>query len=303
MNLAQLKAFEALARLGNFSRAAEALNVTQPAITTQLKTLQENYGVSLFRRQGYTITLSTLGHELLPRAKQAIHLITELDRLLASTDPHESGQLALGLCDPHSTLGYVSDFTRLYPNTKIFCTMANSSSLLQMLSECKIDIAFINAVTAPEEVFSLRCKSCSLSAIVTRDHKWAGRKAIDIREFHNEGVILRERESTSHKLFLDMAADKAVSPDIVLKFNSREGLKRAVLKGMGIGVVHEISFGGAENLVDVKIDGSQSFMSQYLICAPEFRHSPSVKAFFQVFQDAKTAENSGGQDAGEALEC
>ena len=70
MNLAQLKAFEALARLGNFSRAAEALNVTQPAITTQLKTLQESYGVSLFRRQGYTITLSTLGHELLPRAKQ-----------------------------------------------------------------------------------------------------------------------------------------------------------------------------------------------------------------------------------------
>ena len=87
MNLAQLKAFEALARFGNFSRAAEALNVTQPAITTQLKTLQESYGVSLFRRQGYTIKLSTLGHELLPRAKQAIHLITELDRLLAGTDP------------------------------------------------------------------------------------------------------------------------------------------------------------------------------------------------------------------------
>jgi LysR family transcriptional regulator, low CO2-responsive transcriptional regulator len=303
MNLAQLKAFEALARFGNFSQAAEALNVTQPAISNQLKTLQESYDVSLFRRQGYTITLSTLGLELLPRAKQAIHLITELDRLLASTDPQESGELALGLCDPHSTLRYVSDFACLYPNTKIFCTMANSASLLRMLSECQIDVAFINALTAPKGVFSLRCKACSLSAIVTRDHKWAGKKAIDIREFHNEGVILRERESTSHKLFLDMTADKAVSPDIVLEFNSREGLKRAVSKGLGIGVVHEVSFDRTENLVEVKINGSQSFMSQYLICAPEFRHSPSVQAFFQVFHDTRTAENLGGQDAEEALKC
>jgi len=279
MNIVQLKAFEALARTRNFSRAAQTLGVSQPAITSQIKSFQDDYGIALLRRRGHAMDLSPIGRELLPRVKHAVRLVNEIERLMSNPDDLDLGQLSIGLNGPLSAMEALSFFTRRYPKVRISAQMANSSKLLELLAECRIDVAILNALEPPPDLFSLRSKIQRLSVVVPSSHFWAGRDSVDITELDSQPIVLREHGSAARDHFDQMTASAGIAPHIVLELNSHEGMKQAVARGLGIAIVHEIQLGMNDKLVELPVTGSNIRAAQYIVCQPEFRQLRIVDAF------------------------
>lgn len=296
MNLTQLKVFEALAQYRSFSKAADALNLSQPSVTVQIKSLQDEYGIALFRRHGQSIQLSPYGLELLPKIKRLIRIFDDMEWSLKNPGQLNRRHLSVGLSGPHSAIKILSAFTRRNPHVRISARMANSRYLLEQLAECQIDIAIVNVVGPFLKFFSMLFKYQELSVLISADHPWAKRENIHISELDGQPVILREEGAASRDHFEKMASAAGIATRIALDFNSREGMKQAVAAGLGIGIGHEIQVDQQEWLVTLPIKGGDVRAAQYLVCLPAYKQSRLVQAFIEAAFSLKVDRKANNTD-------
>lgn len=282
MNLTQLKVFEALAQYLSFSKAAEKIGLSQSSVTVQLKSLQDEYGVALFRRHGQSMHLSSYGQELLPKIKRFIGTLKEMELLLKNSEQSDIGCLSVGLSVPHSAIEILSTFTRLNQHVRITAKVANSKGLLEQLSHCKIDIAIVNVVGSPPNSLSVFIKNQELIALIPADHRWGKRENIHISELDRQLVILREEGAASRKHFEKMVLAAGINPRIALVLNSGEGMKHAVTAQLGIGIAHEMQIDQQDWLVALPIIGGNVSAAQYLAFLPEYKNSRLVRSFIET---------------------
>jgi LysR family transcriptional regulator, low CO2-responsive transcriptional regulator len=282
MNLTQLRVFEALAEFRSFSKAAEALNLSQPSVTIQIKSLQDEYGVTLFRRHGQSIRLSLYGLRLLPKIKRLVGVLDDMEWSLKNPEQLNHGHLSVGFSGPHSGIKILSAFTRQNPHVRISANMTNSKNLLEQLAKCQIDIAIVNIVGSVPKYSSTFYQFQELKVLVFADHPWAKRDGIDIRELDGQSVILREKGAASREHFEKMVAATGIVPHITLDFNSHEGMKHAVAERLGVGVAHEMQIDQQGWLVTLPILGGDIRTAQYLVCLPEYKQSSLVQSFIEA---------------------
>ncbi len=155
MNHAQLRAFHAVALHGGFTRAAEALRLTQPTLSGQVKSLEEHYGVRLFERRGRSVELTDLGAALLDIARRIFGLEAEADQLLATARGLTSGQLRVGADAPYHVVPFLAGFSRRHPNIRLTMTFGNSEHVLQDLFDRRTDIAVLPDLDDDERLRAL----------------------------------------------------------------------------------------------------------------------------------------------------
>jgi DNA-binding transcriptional LysR family regulator len=126
MNIAQLRAFHAVAVAGGFTRAAARLGVTQPTLSAQVKALEESYGVELIERRGRQLALTEIGAGLLEITRRVFGLTEEAEQLLAAARGLERGHLRIGADAPYHILPAVAAFTKRYPKLRLSLTVGNS---------------------------------------------------------------------------------------------------------------------------------------------------------------------------------
>ena len=114
MNFTQLRAFHAVASAGGFTRGARRLGISQPAVTVQVRALEQRYGVALFRRLGQRIELTEFGRELWQRTRRAFAELDDLEELLASAGELRVGRLEIGADGPFSVMDLVASFIARY---------------------------------------------------------------------------------------------------------------------------------------------------------------------------------------------
>ncbi len=234
--LRQLKVFEATARHLSFSRAAEELHLTQPAVSTQIKLLQQHAGLRLFEQLGKKVYLTPAGTELLRYSRAIIELFRQADEAMASHQGVSGGTLQVAVISagdyffPH----LLAQFARAAPDVRFNLGVFNRQQLLQQLADNLTDLAIM--VRPPRELDTLNEPFAPhLYVIVARpDHPLARRRRLPLSALLNEPWLTRERGSDTWNSMEDAFGGQLARLNIAMEIRSTETIKQAVIAGLGL---------------------------------------------------------------------
>jgi aminoethylphosphonate catabolism LysR family transcriptional regulator len=285
MNFAQLRAFQAIATHRTFSEAAQALGVSQPAITQHVKSLEEAVGARLFVRTGAGIELTPDARDLLPRIRQVMLMLDDIGARMDEGRTLSAGYLALGLCAPYVAMPILERFTALYPGVRLDVRLENSSTLLAMVAQHRVDVA-VATLEAPDPDFACdRLLDQEVLVLVHDAHPWWGREKVDVRELVGQRFVQREAGSMTRHLFEAALARHGIeiAPHLVL--GSREAVKEAVAAKIGLGIVLNRELGFDPRLHAVAIADAPARADEYLVTRKENRQLGAVAAFAAVARE------------------
>lgn len=235
----RLKVFRCVAAHLNFSRAAEELFLTQPAVTQQIKTLEDELGVPLFDRSGGRITLSPAGQALLPYAEKLKALSDEAYAAVANVSGDGGGNLAIGASQ---TIGQyllpnlIAGFLREKPRIAITASSGNTDAVLDELAAHKIQLALIEGPALRKDIHVEPFMEDHMVLVVPASHEWADQE-LDIDELREAPLLMREFGSGSRRVVeqsLSRAGLKKKDLKTRMELDSTEGLLSAVEAGLGV---------------------------------------------------------------------
>ena len=284
----QLRAFHAVATEGSFTKAAQALNVTQPTLSGQVRALEERFGVRLFDRRKRRIEVTDIGRNLLDITFRMFSLELEAVQVLGAAHALKRGHLRIGADAPYHSVPFLTAFHRRYPDLRLSMTMGNTKSLLDDLLDQRCDVAIAANVETDTRIFATPFRQDHFIAFVDRAHPWARRRSVKLAELASQRLLLREPTSNTRQTF-DAAMIKAgVDVGEVLEIGSREAIKEAVAAGLGVGIIAESELGDDLRLKALSFEGKPITSTEYVACLQERKRSPLVKAFLDVVRE--TAE-------------
>jgi aminoethylphosphonate catabolism LysR family transcriptional regulator len=278
----QIRAFDAVAREGSFSRAAEVLHVTQPALTIQVKALEERYGIKLLHRQGRTVRLTKMGEKLFKMSRQFASLEEQIRETLSLSQELQQGDLRLAADGPHIAMGLFARFIARHPNVNLSVAMGNSRFVRQQLLERRTDIAIVPGIKGHPQIHAEPLWHHNAVLIVANDHPWANRRAIDIEDLDGQKMIEREEGSMTRRIVSEAMTKAGVAPKIVLELGSREALCEAVAAGIGLGVIWELEAFGHGRFRTIPFRDARIRSTDYIACLKSERVRQTIKAFFKV---------------------
>ena len=234
--LRQLKVFETAARHLSFSRAAEELHLTQPAVSAQIKLLQQHAGLALFEQLGKKVYLTPAGSELLRYSRAIIELFRQAGEAMATRQGVSSGTLNVAVISAGDYFfpQLLAEFARSAPGVKLNLGVFNREQLLQQLGDNLTDLAIM--VRPPRELDTVNeAFAPHPYVIVARpDHPLAHRKRLAVSALLQEPWLTRERGSDTWNSMEDGFGEQLAKLNVTMEIRSTETIKQAVIAGMGI---------------------------------------------------------------------
>lgn len=236
----RLKVFRAVAEHLNFHKAAEHLFLTQPAVTLQIKALENDLGMRLFDRSGGRISLTRQGSVLLGYANKVANLVSEAEQELGASESKVSGELPLGVS---STIAqYVlprllGAFLDEYPHVQFSLHSGNTSQIVELLVEGKVSLGLIEG---PSRERGVRVEPFMEDELVLITPRTVELEHVSRTQFVASRLLLREYGSGSRRVVetaLEKAGFKLKSFTRVMELDSTEAIKSAVEAGLGVGFV------------------------------------------------------------------
>ncbi|MEC5385143.1 LysR substrate-binding domain-containing protein [Uliginosibacterium sp. H3] len=292
MSSSKLRAFLAVAQHGSFSAAARALGVTQPTLTTQVQGLEQQYRVELFHRRGRRIELSAVGQRLLPVVRQMSSLETEAYNLLHDCGELNSGHLKLGAVGPFHVTEMVDAYRQRYPRVEVSIRMGNSVEVFEDLENYVIDVGVLARFHDAAGFCAIPYARHAVILFVHHQHPFAGRGAIPIELLQGQAMLQRERGSSTRRAIETALAAAGVKTQTAMEIGSREALREAVARGIGIGAVSEAEFIPDPRICALRIEGDPAVTETFLYCLAERRESLLLKSFFNVAAQIREAVRS-----------
>lgn len=239
MLLSQVEGFVETARLGNLSRAAEALHVTQPALTARLQGLEAEVGMPLFVRGRRGMQLTDAGRAFLPYAQRVVLAIDEGTSLLTELARGGTGELVLGAAPAVST--YVLPplllrFTERAPRVRLVVRTGHSEEILEMALRREIDLGLVRELHHPD-IESRPLYDDELVLVAHHSHPFAARAAIGVGEMAGVRLILFDRTSSYYDLTNAFFREAGVTPSGVMELDNIDAAKQMVGQGLGIALL------------------------------------------------------------------
>ncbi len=239
LTLRQLKVFEAVARLLSYSRAAHELHLSQPAVSMQVRSLEESIGLPLTEQMGKRIFLTEAGREVFHYSHNIAELLADMESVLTGLKSLEGGNLKIAVA---STANYyatqlLSRFRALHPSITINLDVTNRQSIIAQLGTNKIDLAIMGL---PPEGLDLQSESFMenpLVMIAPPSHRLAGKKAVALADLAVESFVVREEGSGTRGAMERFFGEHGLNPRLELVMTTNEAIKEAVQAGMGLAVV------------------------------------------------------------------
>jgi DNA-binding transcriptional LysR family regulator len=260
----RLVVFRAVAEQRSFRKAAEELYLTQPAVSLQIKALEEDLGVQLFDRTGPHITLTAAGTVLLEYALQSHALLAQSEHDIAALGGEHAGQLALGAST--TIAQYVlprllGEFRREHPRVLPTLVSGNTEQIVEAVENQKIELGFIEGPARSRDVKTAPFLADELVLIVSTAHEWAEFESISCSELAAAPLLMRERGSGTRRVLeiaLEKQGLKRSALRIVMELDSTEAIKSAVEAGLGVGFVSrwsiakDLRLGASFKIVEVE---------------------------------------------------
>lgn len=239
ITLKQLKIFETVAEQQSYTEAAKVLYLTQPAVSMQIKQLEEQTGLPLFDRSGKQITLTVAGEELRHHARLVHQQIRDAQQAMEEMRGLKRGRLHLTMA---STANYfaprlLATFCERYPDVQVSLKVANRDGLLQALEDNTTDLVIMGKPPAHMAVESEMFMDNPLVIIAPPSHVLTGQGRIPLSELAAHPFIVRERGSGTRASLERFLARHDIERPRGMEMNSSEAIKQAVEAGLGLGVV------------------------------------------------------------------
>lgn len=287
MTLIQLRAFVAVARYNGFTAAARALNMSQTTITSQIQALEEEHGVRLFERRGRRIELTEIGREFLDLARRMAGLEDDAAMMLKDSAQMRSGSLKIGAVSPFHVIEMIETFNASYPDVFLSMALGNSESVLRELANYGCDVGIMARDTDDDRYHVQHYASYPVIAFVRRDHRLAALRMIELTSLAEEKLLMRERGSTTRRALEEGFATIGAVPRVAMEIGSREAIREAAIRGLGIGTVSESEYIPDEQLHPLPITGSPVLTHIYVCCLRERRRSRIIASFFETLRATK----------------
>ncbi len=239
----RLAVFAAVARAQSFSRAAEAMHLSQPAVSQQVAAMETELGVRLFERSRRGVRLTTAGTALLAHAEALLREMTETRRAVAAAAAAIRGSLAVGASQ---TIGeYVlpavlARFGRLHPHVRLRCEVGNSAQVVRRLTDGDLDIGFVEGDLAVAGVALRPFRRDELVVVASAGHRWTELAEVPLDELLREPFIMRESGSGTRQVMERRLQHAGVDPGtlhVVLEQTGTEAIKATVESGLGVSVL------------------------------------------------------------------
>ncbi len=302
LELRQLQIIEAIARLGSVTRAADELGLTQPAVSMQLKQIEERIGLPLLRRRGRLYEATETGEEIVRAARQVAQTLSDLDDALQRLRGLERGQLRLGVVSTANYFlpDYLVAFRRRHPGLTVTLHVANRDQIVQALQDTLIEIAIIGRPPDSTELFATRLMDNPLVVIASPDHPLASEQAgtseaITLDCLARHPFVMREPGSGTRAAFERVLAASGVRVQQACVLASNEAVKQAVQAGLGLAVISaqtvemEVQLG---RLVTLNVQGFPILRQWFVVHRAHRQLSPSARAFRELLREFRAPTQS-----------
>jgi DNA-binding transcriptional LysR family regulator len=281
--LRQLDTFLEVVRTGSVSGAAEKLHVTQPAVSMQLRQLEDAFGVPLLEVVGRRVRLTEAGRDVEQCAADAVARLKELDDRLAGHRGLKTGKVDLAVV---STAKYFMPmllvrFRRMHPDIAISLQIHNRESMMKLLARNEVDLIIMGRVPEAMECSSTEFATNPMGVVCAPNHPLSRRRGADFSVLQGQDFVVREQGSGTRSTMEKLFAEHGVTPNIVMEMPSNETIKQAVMAGMGMSflslrtVRHELAAG---HLVLLDIAGLPIIRHWFVTHLSAKRLSPAAEA-------------------------
>ncbi|AUH65585.1 LysR substrate-binding domain-containing protein [Paracoccus zhejiangensis] len=283
MRYVQLRAFHYVATCGGFSRAAEELLLTQPAISDQVRKLEEEYDVLLFNRMRKQVTLTSAGESLLQITRRLFDCEQQALDLLSESRALQSGHLRVIADSAHHLLHILAQFRKRYPGVRISVHAGNTQTVVSSLYNYEADLGILGEMPTLKSFDCQLLSSSPIIGFVARGHPLAEVGQLRLDQLPGHPLVLRERGSKT-RTKLEVAAQACgVELQPTVEAEGREAVREIVASGVGIGFVSLAEFSEDKRLVPITLTPEEDLiMDEALICLQERRNSKLVHAFFDI---------------------
>jgi LysR family transcriptional regulator, low CO2-responsive transcriptional regulator len=284
MTLRQMRVFAAVARNLSFTKAARELHLTQPAVSQQVKLLEEEVGLPLFEHIGRKVHLAPAGVELLRYTEQAMELLRQASESLAAMRGLKRGVLKLGAV---STAKYfapslLSAFTPAYPEVTIKFVVGNRQEIIQQLAANEIDLVIMGRPPRELETVAEAFAKHPQIIIASPTHPLAAKRRLKLSQLATEYFLIRETGSGTRASMERVFGERGVPFRVSMEVTSNETIKQAVMADMGISFISSHTVGlelAAGKLVILDVVGLPIIRDWYVIHLRDKTLAPIPAAF------------------------
>ena len=242
MNFRQLEAFYLVVKFKSFTRAAEELNVTQPAVTIQVKSLEKSLNLKLIKQVGKKLQLNEAGELLYQYAEKIFDLVSDADEKMRDFKKLMRGTLQIGTTKHYARyiMPYLlSEFQRRYPLIKFILDEGNSEDMARSVLEMKNELALISEISLDRKIKSIFFSMVEFVLVASSEHRFSQSKSISLRELNNEPLILREKGSGLREAILRKFHEYGIWASKIIEASSLDFIMEYVIQNKGVSFMIE----------------------------------------------------------------
>jgi DNA-binding transcriptional LysR family regulator len=293
--LRQLQVFEAIVRLGSFTRAAEELFLTQPTVSMQIRKLTDAMGLPLFEHVGRNVKPTEAGLELYEACRRMFEILANLEMKVADLKGMKRGRLRIGVITTakYLTPEILGQFSRLYPGIELALKVTNRERIIERMHANEDDLYIMGQAPKDEiEIESIPFAPNPLVVMAPRDHPLVGKKRIALSEISDEPFIMREPGSGIRDATLKVFGAHGLRPKVRMELGSNEAIKHAVVGGLGLAVLslHTLTLEGTDGAVAILDVDEFPIIRQWYIVHPSGKELSLVARTFLEFVVASEAQ-------------
>jgi DNA-binding transcriptional LysR family regulator len=297
LNFHQLYIFYAVATHHSFSRAADALDITQPAVSIQIQELEKSLGATLFHRRSRGLRLTEVGETVMAYSQQIFSLSSKLLETIQELHGLQLGRLTLGASTTPGEFVLplaVGQFRRSHPGIRVEMSLANTRSIVQRILNREIDLGMVGdwPQQQSDELELIDYLNDEIVLVAAPDHPAAKLQPLRLEQVIEHGLIVREEgsatRSTAERCFIDLG----VAPVVALSLGSNQAVKQAAVAGGGIGVISRLGIAAEVRAGMLTILRVESWDCQrpLILVRPKDRYlSPAQRAFLEFLETERPA--------------
>ncbi|MEP2532180.1 LysR substrate-binding domain-containing protein [Shimia sp.] len=283
MRYSQIKAFHHVALHGGFSRAAEALNQSQPSLSEQVRNLEQAHDVLLFRRDHRQVRLTEAGEQLFLLTRQYFEDEERIGDFLSRSKSHIDGTLRIVADSAIHITQALQKFRRANPHAVVSIQSGNTEEVLQKLRNYEAEVGVVGNHEPAQDLDELDLGRTSIMAIGSKDILPKSTEGIAFEDLRDWPLIFREQGSRTRSGLERMAVERRINLHPTIEVDGREAMREVVASGAGIGFVSEAEMGFDKRLRAVPILGSSMTMSESLVYLSMRKDLQIIRAFLRCF--------------------
>lgn len=304
LTLRQFRVFEAVARNLSFSRAAEELHLSQPAVSMQVRGIEAILGLPLTEQIGRRIFLTDAGREVLHASQAITARLDDLQHNLDQLKDVASGSLKLAVTATVNAIAtsILARFRGAYPGVAVHLDVSNRAAVLDLLANNRIDLAIMGQVPEGLDLSATRFMDNPLVVIAPPNHPLVAKRKVTLAQVAAEPFLVRETGSGTRGAMERFFAERGLEIHSSMEMSSNEAIRQAVQAGLGLGLLSQQTLElelALRRLAVLKVEDFPIMRHWYVVHRADKRLSPVAQAFKQfVLGDAtpKSARNRARSD-------